>query len=658
MKKTKRTLLLTVILLIAIFMQSNYVLASDIPMNISKIDAQLLAAMENETPGQLHRVYIHLYDDPVLEQVYDEMPEATGFDPAVYENDNRFQAEIVPQITNEIVAQYGPVKAYETQTITIPAEEMQMSLYNTDNFIRTGNDYVYKTDSLITDAIKEEIVQYDKAWRQTSSNVFTRENAEFLESVNHYSSEEPEYVSPYTGSIRWSLTSESIKKLSNHPKVEQIGLFVEYEIVPCLSSRLNDCNIPWVRANYYSGSSKYDIGILEPKGKPDMTQINLTGTHVVMVGDSQNEPVSPHATAVTTVLAGATRTVNGSSYTGVVPNNRIYYAAGNRVGDLFTDRLNALIGVGCKIINLSFMIGTPNPNDPDDTEPINSYQAAYDGELDRLSNTQRVLFIIAAGNEGDDSGYISTPAYAHCAVTVANYDNSDSIPGIHSSSSYIAAYKPDIAAPGVLLIPDITRPNQVDTHRGTSYSAPVVAGVAEMIMQAGDTVNKTQPHYVKSVLLTSANWTKIPASLQERPLFDDTIGGGSTYAANAYASVQDYLRDRSGAGLVDAYMGIAIAHTDNYALMEANQNSATKTVYLSAGQKIRVASAVELQGSTTLSYTLSLEYNGSPKIERWNSHAQNIFEYTVPSNASGYYTIRLKDNNNTSNRGAFSYWIS
>lgn len=98
MKKTKRTLLLTAILLIAIFMQSNYVLASDISMNISKIDAQLLAAMENETPGQLHRVYIHLYDDPVLEQVYDEMPEATGFDPAVYENDNDFKLKLYPKL--------------------------------------------------------------------------------------------------------------------------------------------------------------------------------------------------------------------------------------------------------------------------------------------------------------------------------------------------------------------------------------------------------------------------------------------------------------------------------------------------------------------------------------------------------------------------------
>lgn len=215
-----------------------------------------------------------------------------------------------------------------------------------------------------------------------------------------------------------------------------------------------------------------------------------------------NTPIAikPHATYVTQCL------------TAVVPNARIYYTQISP-SQSFEDSIEVLVNSGCKIINMSF--GYDNSL---------QYNELYDEVVDRVSRNSNVLFIKSAGNTGKE---ICSPGYAYCAVTVANYNQKSSIPGICNTSSYIAAYKPDIAAPGHFNLKEVD--GSVTPGFGTSLSAPIVAGVAEMIMEAGDTASKTTPTYVKSVLLCAANFDVIPASVA----VNNQLWRRGTYTANS-----------------------------------------------------------------------------------------------------------------------------
>lgn len=622
MKRNGSKIIILVALIVCLLAQSSWVSAeyqlSDDWQ--SKIQPELWETMEQSDSDELIPTYIFLYDEPVMEMVKEQMPIRTGMDPEIYENDEKFNAQIVPEITRQVVEKYGAERAYQTETRTIPNAELKQSVFQYSSVAQSGQDYTYQTDSLVKTAVKKKVAEYNKAWQKTTAEVFTEKNNQFLEGKSGYSSVEPSYIGAYTGLIHWELPKESIIQMAHHHQVEKIGLYVEMNATDAhMEDQLPLTDIPWVKFNYYSGSPEYDVGILESSqspGRPNVSHPELVGTQFVMRGNAPST-ISDHATFVAQCL------------TAVVPNARVYYT---QVGlfQSFANSIDILVGSGCKIINLS--LGS------DDSLKYSS----YDETVDRVSQNSGVLFVIAAGNNIDQ---ISSPAYAFCGVTVANYDQRRAIPGISQSSSYLAAYKPDIAAPGHFRFRNAD--GSFTPDEGTSFAAPIVTGVAEMIMEAGDTASKTTPTYVKSVLLCAANFDAIPASVKENEF---TVGGGSTYTANSVASDQDYLRERSGAGMVNAYNAISIAHTNNY-----GTKGTTKSVYLQAGQTIRMASAVELIDKVHGFYRLEI-WKGNYYAARKNKHAQNIFEYTAPE--TGYYSIRLLDESNSSNDGSFCYWVS
>lgn len=71
--------------------------------------------------------------------------------------------------------------------------------------------------------------------------------------------------------------------------------------------------------------------------------------------------------------------------------------------------------------------------------------------------------------------------------------------------------------------------------------------------------------------------------------------------------------------MVNAYSAIAIAHTNNY-----GTKGVTKSVYLKAGQTIRMASSVELMGALSGFYRLEI-WKSSYYAARKNKHRAKHF---------------------------------
>ncbi|MEU8263902.1 S8 family serine peptidase, partial [Micromonospora sp. NPDC048999] len=135
---------------------------------------------------------------------------------------------------------------------------------------------------------------------------------------------------------------------------------------------------------------------------------------------------------------------------------------------------------GASVVNLS--LGGPNGPEVDPLE-----QAVND-----LTAQHGTLFVIAAGNDGDD-GTVSSPATAEAALAVAAFTKSDELADFSSRgpSADGWAVKPEIAAPGVDIVAARSKdgflgePGQLYMPLdGTSMATPHVAGAAALLSQA------------------------------------------------------------------------------------------------------------------------------------------------------------------------------
>jgi len=246
---------------------------------------------------------------------------------------------------------------------------------------------------------------------------------------------------------------------------------------------------------------------------------------------------SSHATHVAGIIAASRN--NGKGIDGIADNVLIMPVRAVPEGDE-RDKDIALairyaVDNGARIINLSFgKYFSPGEKWVDDAI---KYAAAHD-----------VLLVHGAGNEGvniDSVANYPNPGFAEgCRgssvfITVgASNSGPDSL--IVARFSNYGQSAVDLFAPGVKIYSTVSG-NQYETYSGTSMSAPVVTGIAALLLEYYPRLSARQ---LKYIIVHSV--TKLP---------------GSKVKMAATGRIVDFKTLSAGDGLVNAYNAMKLAAT-------------------------------------------------------------------------------------------------
>ena len=140
-----------------------------------------------------------------------------------------------------------------------------------------------------------------------------------------------------------------------------------------------------------------------------------------------------------------------------------------------------------------------------------------------LALTRGVLVVNAIGNEGPKEGSIGAPADAPGAISVGAVNGIGNLAGFSSvGPTYDRRTKPDVVAPGVGVFTALARTyDRYARVSGTSFSAPLVAGCAALVLSAHPDWG---PEAVRDALAMSASRADQP---------DDRYGWGIVNAREA-----------------------------------------------------------------------------------------------------------------------------
>ncbi|GAA4016636.1 S8 family serine peptidase [Allokutzneria multivorans] len=213
------------------------------------------------------------------------------------------------------------------------------------------------------------------------------------------------------------------------------------------------------------------------------------------------QDVNGHGTHVTGTVAG-TGAASGGKYAGMTKGAKVLMG---KVGDFEIDE-EAVLGAmawasvenKAKVVNMSF------GGDPEEQSPV---MAA----IDRLTEEQGTLFVVAAGNTGPD-GQIGSPGTAESSLAVASATKQKELSSFSSKGPRYSdhAVKPDITGPGSEIVAARaagTRgtsglPEHYAVHSGTSMAAPHLTGAAAIL--AGQHPDWT-PGRIKATLMGTAS---------------------------------------------------------------------------------------------------------------------------------------------------------
>lgn len=215
-----------------------------------------------------------------------------------------------------------------------------------------------------------------------------------------------------------------------------------------LSKAFSDIGIS--SSNYNGEGIK--IGTIET-GTPINTN-NLNPSLFTSLSSTQTQ----HSSIVTSIIGGNTGIAKGAQI----------YCIGLSDYD-FVNCVNILIeNYNVNIINMSYGFNS------------NGVYDNYCAYIDFVAQNASCLFVKSAGNNGSTSSYISSPGASLNALTVASNDANCSISYYSSNVLKNYKFKPDVTAPGGSIY---GIPNLSGQHSGTSFSAPMVTGIAALLMQ-------------------------------------------------------------------------------------------------------------------------------------------------------------------------------
>lgn len=562
----------------------------------SKISNELLQTMATKTDTDLIPVYIWL-NDIDHNVIAEAMIKEKDMDPAVYENETRFQKEIVSEIEAQLVSRVGYEAAHHSVDATTNS-------YTLDE----NGAYHDESMSLLDRAVQAKTNDYIMAQREISKREHSSFNKKFI-AAHVNKNRQIIDIGQYVTRIIVEATKEDIKKYARLSEVSDLSLYVNHIDSIDLSIPLEQVGAGYsgTKGSSYNNGNGYKgtgvkIGILEAmSGKYDSACPHLagiSGSRLFFYNDagpnSDGSGITPtvtsHATVVTSIVVGQPVTIGSMTYEGVVPLATVYQTPVTGKASVVKAFIN-MVDRGVTVINYSggSVLG-------------NGYYD-YDRELDTLIHETGVTFVKSAGNVGTSTGHITSPGKALNAITVGNADTinssiftAKSSPyAMHASSSYnhesYLPNKPDIVAPGtrIRVVQSTTETSNFyysngAESTGTSFAAPIVTGIVAQMQQAGVLGFKRWPGLVKSVLATSADSSKIRTST-------------SSPADSANGLNGAWLWKKSGVGLVNAEKAINLTRSGSKwelsYFFEQGQTGNTSEKYFTAGKRLRVALVFE-----------------------------------------------------------------
>lgn len=229
----------------------------------------------------------------------------------------------------------------------------------------------------------------------------------------------------------------------------------------------------------------------------------------------------------------------GVAYTGRLVGIRMDADASNIAASALVASFDTLIALkwtyNIKVANLSS--SWPNNEYPGDINLIN--------EANTVVANGIVLTVSAGNGSCSNPGTIKYPGQADSVITVGAINDSGQVAG-YSRNGPVGTGKPDVVAPGGswyhykgLITSTDNNPNHAytdeDVH-GTSYSAPHVAGVAALVIQALEERSDFfwTPLRVKSIIEMSSCETAQPGECVNDP----TLNRGDKDLVEGYGMVQ------------------------------------------------------------------------------------------------------------------------
>lgn len=273
-------------------------------------------------------------------------------------------------------------------------------------------------------------------------------------------------------------------------------------------------------------------------------------------GARQSGPTTDHVTGVASCIKST-----HPLHQGIAPDAILYSANGAGNLSSSSEAINWAIGRGCRILNLSYGAATPGAT-----------VSAFDRYLDSVVRNAACTITIACGNSGD---YAGDPGAGYNAIAVGNFNDRGASAWSGEFMSATSSWRnpttgvetPQVAAPGSVITMLDCAGGAGYTRSGTSFSAPIVAGCAALMMN-DQPVLGMWPEAVRAILMATA-W--------------HNIEGAST------------LSSRDGAGGVDARAAWRVASRGvagyRYGVLQYGSFSGSwyhaQTSFASAGQRVR-----------------------------------------------------------------------
>lgn len=355
--------------------------------------------------------------------------------------------------------------------------------YKNDNLIVKLKDFDDVEQLDISQEIVSEYESFDSVAVKVPRGEELDDVKEELENNPIVESVEPEYIAgtsyippdPYYQSYQWNLKKVNLEPAWDITKgssdtivaIIDTGIGSQNDIY---STLINGCSVIGgvINQDTYPGEFSYDGGAYDSEGK-----------------DEYGFYIYPHGTAIASVIASA---MNNSGIAGISPNVRIMPVKVFDDGKGYCSMNDVALAIkwasdhGADIINMSL----GGPSAPDELSDAVDY--AYN---------KGTVIIGAAGNEGSDE--VNYPAKYDNVIAVGSTGSND---GVSSFSN--GGIQLDVVAPGENIYTPYIGKHQSQSFlsvSGTSFSSPMIAGVAALIKSKYPSLTNRQ---ISQIIYTSS----------------------------------------------------------------------------------------------------------------------------------------------------------